>query len=184
MTWLVASMPVPFFNQVVRADLESEEVEACLSRIIDFYRKRKAPLRWVIGPGARPPTLGEALRSRGFLCLGESTAMWLDLDRVQASALPPDRFTVEVVETRETLAECLDPMSRGHSMSESAARFYLEALEGAGLANEEAPCRIYLGRQGGKPKALAVLFVGAGVGGVYSVATVPEARGTSSISKS
>lgn len=174
LTWLSASVPVAFANQVVRTSLTVETVDEGIAATIHFFERRKATLRWVVGPGSRPPGLAAALERRGFLFLGESSGMWAHVDRLPHHRHERD-FRVARVSDTTTLRDCLGPLSRGHSLSQAAARFYLEVFESLGFEDRK-PWWLFLGRAREEPVAMAALFLGRGVAGVYAVATVPEAR--------
>jgi ribosomal protein S18 acetylase RimI-like enzyme len=64
--------------------------------------------------------------------------------------------------------------TQGYPIPEAWSQVFYKMLAGMGL---DQPVRNYLGYLDGRPVATANMFLGAGVSGIYCVATLPEARG-------
>ncbi len=175
LTWLLSRSPAPFANLVCRAELEPREVDRRVEEVIDFFRNHGSPLRWIRGPNARPENLDEILESHGFLLVGESPGMVLELRDLDENtkSFP---LVVKPVRDVETLELCKTPMQLGHSMAEPAAEFMLRTFASLGF-DEDMPWRLYVGLHRGEPVAVAGSFLGATAFGIHSVATVPEVRG-------
>ena len=88
--------------------------------------------------------------------------------------IPPD-FRIEQVGDGDTLTD----FERGHSavynmpLSETEATFNSVL---AGGFDPSFPQLLYVGYFRGAPVTTSMMFLGAGVAGIYAVATVPEAR--------
>ena len=87
----------------------------------------------------------------------------------------PPGLVVELVTDPETLREWCAAMCAGYEMPAWFGETYYDCLINLGL-EAQAPPRHYLGRLEGEPVATATLFLGAGVAGIYDVATIPAAR--------
>jgi GNAT superfamily N-acetyltransferase len=81
---------------------------------------------------------------------------------------------IQAVEDRSTLVDWTSTFVRGYGIPEVMTSPFLALTESLATL---LPFRHYLGSLNGKPVATSTLFLGAGVAGIYSVSTLPEARG-------
>lgn len=129
---------------------------------------------WFTGPATRPDNLPAYLKAHGFTG-GDTPCMALDLmamnDQVQA---PPDLAIRQVGDGGE-LAQWCHTMVCGFPFPEFAEAPFLDLLTHAGFG-EQMPLRLYIGWLEGQPVATSMLLLGAGVAGIYCIATIPEAR--------
>lgn len=173
--WSLTGFPIPLFNSVMRADLAPGEVEAAIAAVIARGRSRDVPLLWWTGPATRPADLGERLTAGGFTHVEDVPGMAADLREVPDGPPSAPGLVVEQVTDPETLRQWCAAMCAGYEMPASFGETYYDCVISLGL-EPRAPLRHYLGRLEGEPVATATLFLGAGVAGIYDVATVPAAR--------
>jgi GNAT superfamily N-acetyltransferase len=103
--------------------------------------------------------------------------MALNLLNLSTDRSIPTGLTVEVVSNIDTLKEWIGIGEAAYGGDSNSIDPDYIAFE-ANLGMEpHLPYRRYLGRLHGIPVAAASLFLGAGVAGLYSVATLPEVRG-------
>jgi ribosomal protein S18 acetylase RimI-like enzyme len=74
----------------------------------------------------------------------------------------------------KSLADWRDVFTASFEMPTAGGQAWVEATLQAGLEN--APWQLYVGYLQGKPVASSMLFIGAGVVGVYNIGVLPEAR--------
>ena len=146
-------------------------IEAAIARC----RSRKVPMCWFVGPATRPSDLGDHLLAHGFTHAAVSAGMAADLLTLNESLPAPPDLTIEPVKDLETLKQWYPVWADGFGMPDFTKSAWLDYFAGVGLG-APSPLRHYLGRLDGKPVATVVLLLGAGVAGIYFVATLPEAR--------
>jgi GNAT superfamily N-acetyltransferase len=88
---------------------------------------------------------------------------------------PPD-FTVKRVENLGQLREFITVLARNSDIPPAIADEWFELEAGLGVG-DSLPWQRYLGLWRGEPVAACSVVAGAGVVGLYQVATLPQARG-------
>ena len=173
--WTLSDLPFPLFNSVMLSRVPDDRAEAMIESRVEACRTRNVPMLWWTGPSSLPVDLRARLERHGFV-LEPAFGMTMDL-RVDspASAADDPAIVIEPVEDRSTL----DIWSRVLCDSFGAPRRFGDAF--AELAAEigldaRSPFRHFLARVDGEPAATCSLFLGAGVAGIYDVATLPALR--------
>jgi ribosomal protein S18 acetylase RimI-like enzyme len=99
--------------------------------------------------------------------------MAVDLLALNEDIAAPSDLRIKHVTQAGTLRRWVSTMFRGFELPDSGERALFDLLIGLGF---DLPLRNYVGFLNGEPIATAELFLGAGVAGIYGVATVPTAR--------
>jgi len=178
--WVLTGISHPFMNHVLHTKLEPEQADARIAATIGHFRSKDSPqLTWWVEPGAQPFDLGERLTTHGLVYSAGAPGMAVDLLALQEGPSPPKNLRIETVSDRATLTHWIQPFFFGFGGpggfgGRDERNTALELFAGLGF---DLPLRSYLGRVDGEPAAISQLFLGAGVAGIYCVATVPEARG-------
>ena len=169
---VISGIPHPIFNAVCRARLAAETLPDRIEAALAPFQARAIPMHWMIGPTTEPSELGRHLEARGLIHR-PMPGMAADLLALHEDGTMPHGFTIETVGSAETLKPLIEIQLDCFGMPESIGAPFRELTIELGL---ELPWRYYLGRLHGEPVATSILFLGAGVAGVYSVATLPRAR--------
>ena len=172
--WTLSDLPFPLFNSVMRARVPEGRADALIESRIAACRSRRVPMLWWTGPSSLPADLPERLDRHGFL-LEPAFGMAADLaaESPQPSADPA--VAIEAVED----ASGMTIWSRVLCDSFGAPQRFGEAFSDLAVAiglDARSPFRHFLARVNGEPAATCSLFLGAGVAGIYDVATVPDLR--------
>ncbi len=133
-------------------------------------RSRNIPVTWWIGPSALPVDLGIRLEKHGFtheVCI---PGMAVNLASLNESVPVPPGLSIQHAQDEASwrqwsLLTDFDP----DAPAVKAWYFLLSRTNPATM-------RAYIGRQDGKPVAISLLFLAAGVAGIYVVYTLREAR--------
>jgi GNAT superfamily N-acetyltransferase len=163
------------YNNVFRAQLAPDNIDAAIEAVIARCRSRNVPVAWHIGPATRPANLGSYLEAHGFTHTGESPGMAADLLALNEGLPAPPGLTIEQVTDVETLKQFCHVFKVGFGWPDFVEDAWLDLFASVGLG-AQSPMRHYLGRLKGEPVATSSSFLGAGVAGIYCVATVPGAR--------
>lgn len=180
LNWLLTGISHPFMNVVLRTQLHPNSADPRIEETLAHFRSKESPqLSWWLEPGTQPADLGKHLLVHGFTYSKGALGMAVDLLALNEDWPSPSGLTIEAVGDGEALAQWIHPFFMGFGghagfggRDERKASF--ELFSGLGF---EMPLRSYVGWLDGKPVAASQLFLGAGVAGIYCVATVPEARG-------
>jgi GNAT superfamily N-acetyltransferase len=167
-------VPHAMFNGVVRARLAPHQLEVVVDEALAYFRQYRLPMVWWTGESTRPAGLGEQLMARGLTYSGGMPGMAAEL---RTLAPGPDLPELEVrpVVDAESLARWQRAFTAGFALPEGARRAW-EVFDASLSVGADLPWRRYVGLRRGQPVATAALHLAAGVAGVYSVSTVPEAR--------
>jgi GNAT superfamily N-acetyltransferase len=171
--WFACGVPDEAFNGVIRAQLELDQVDDAVERMLTEFRRRDVPARWQIGPTTRPSTLGRTLLTHGFTLDEDEPGMALDLTAMNEHVLAIPELTIETVTNARGLREWIEVWGCG--APESARQCWWDVYSALGLADEE-PWRYYLARWNGEPVAVVKLYYDAGIVCVHHVVTIPSMR--------
>jgi GNAT superfamily N-acetyltransferase len=156
----------------VRAD--PADADPLVEETTEHYRAAGRRCWWWVGPGTAPADLGDRLRVRGFTRPAVGPGMAIDLQDLPEAAPTPDGFTIRAVDDAVIESWCA-AMAAGFGMPEATAR-EVAAFMATVPHGHARPLRHYVGLLGGAPVASSSLLLGAGVAGVYFVATAPSVR--------
>jgi ribosomal protein S18 acetylase RimI-like enzyme len=175
--WYVTpGVPLAIFNHAYHTGLAREEdIDARIDEVLDGFAGRGVPFMWTVGPFDRPADLGERLESRGLSRVEEMPGMAVDLTAIKEGGSSSSAPAVERVGDEGALRECIEVQRVGFEMPGFASEVLFDVCAAAGLG-EESPWRFYVCRPEGKAVAASTLAMAGGVAGIYSVATLTEAR--------
>ncbi len=133
-------------------------------------------MMWWTGPATRPSNLGEHLEAHGLTPAGDIPGMAADLQAFKEDLPVPSDLIIERVSDIETLKEWLHPFTTGFGFPDFTASTFFDIFASLGL-DQHLPLHHYIGWLKGEPVASSSVLFGAGVAGIYNVATVPQVRG-------
>jgi len=165
----------PWFNGVLSSSAPQEQDSAFIEATIQYFRDQKvAAFTWWMEPQVQSADWKPLLSQYGFGFSNDTPGMAADLQALNAPAQTVDGLEVRVVADEASLQAWAHVFTHGYGLpAEWESAIYALGFQlGLGF-----PIRNYLAYLNGKPVATACLFLGAGVAGIYSVSTLPEARG-------
>ena len=174
LTWLLTGTPTPTLNTVLRTDADPGNVDVLIESTLAHFRAKDAPrFSWWVGPDTNPADLGQHLADHGLTYWEGSAGMAADLLELSEDSPAPADLEIEHVQDRDTLTRWAHAAFIGLGLPEAGIGSGVELFAGLGY---DLPLRSYLGTLHGKTVATSQLFLGAGVAGIYIVATIPDAR--------
>lgn len=173
--WTITDIPFPMFNSGLRARFASNDVDAALEAVIARYRSRNVPILWWTGPHTTPTNLGARLEAHGFLHTEDAAGMAVDLQALNEDIPEPTGFTIEKVNDIAALRAWVRPFIAGFGVPDSFTEAFVDLYKCA-ILDAQMPIESYIGWLNGEPVASSSVYYGAGVAGIYDVATIPESR--------
>lgn len=175
MVRFVSGVPFPLCNDVLRARFAPDEADAKIGEALSHFQARQVPMLWWTGPSSCPDDLGERLIARGLVPGGSPPGMGADL--LSLPDIPaPAGLTIEEVRDAATLEQFGQVLQAGFDIPDFAASFFEDVFTELGFG-ERLPLRNFVGLADGVPVTASSLYLGAGVAGIYNVATLAGARG-------
>jgi ribosomal protein S18 acetylase RimI-like enzyme len=174
LTWLLTGIPDSFVNTVFRTHAGPGSIDTIIEKTLAHFKSRDATtFSWWTEAGTLPTDLGERLVDHGLMYTDGSSGMAVDLRALNEDLPTPTGLRIECVDEPESLRKWAHASIVGFELPETCVDTWFELFADLGF---HLPLRNYLGTLDGKPVAASELFLGAGVAGIYVVATVPEAR--------
>ncbi|MFC1821321.1 GNAT family N-acetyltransferase [Thermodesulfobacteriota bacterium] len=165
------AIPHPMFNgiictQPVRNDV-GDRIDNALSRF------KGLPMVWWNGPFVQSQDIGEHLEQRGFSYLTDYPGMALDLIVMKREPAKPPGLDIKVVDDDDAMKVWTRILFNSFKFPDSIEKSFLEL---AANRKPRGSWRRYIAFLDGAPVATSELFLGAGVSGVYYVATESAVR--------
>lgn len=162
------------WNSIAGARLEPEQAEPAIQTIMADARARGIPIAWWVGPLSQPADLGQRLEAHGFTKAG-TPGMAVDLECLNEDLPVPPGLTIECVQDEAGWRTWNDACSwvwsgKRSTDFENNPWYRMAKSAPAGLIYA------YYGSLEGQLAAVSLLFLGAGVAGIYVVGTHPDAR--------
>jgi len=172
MLWTITDIPFPMFNSVFRAHFF--DPDAAIETAIARCKCKNVPMMWWTGPSTQPAELSIALEAFGFT--GEEViGMATDLRSLPREMSLPPGLVIERVGDIETMKKWCRVLCVGFEMPDFVGEAFLDLFRSIGFASQST-VRHYVGWLNDEPVSSSSMFLGAGVAGIYCVATVPEVR--------
>lgn len=162
-------------NGAAALRLDPATIEERIADVTRWFAGHVGPWRWLVGPTSAPADLDRHLRAAGFDLVGDNPGMALHLDGAKEVEAPPDGVEIAPIHDLAGLDAWAEINRRALELDPLRTSAWRDAQEHA--IGSTGPMRIWVATLHGEPVGAASLFEGAGIAGVYNVATVPEARG-------
>ena len=162
-------------NGAVGLRFDPATIESRIADVTRWFAERVGPWRWLVGPTSAPPDLDRHLRAAGFDLVSDNPGMALDLGSDTFVEPPPVGVEIRPLDDLAGLDGWAEINRRALELDPLQARAWRDAQDL--VIGTSGPMRIWIAYLDAEPVAAAALFEGAGVAGVYNVATVQEARG-------
>ncbi len=175
MRWAATDIPFGLFNSIMRTRLPSDAADQAIDRMMDKARARNVPISWWTGPSTCPADFNTRLERHGFI-RDTAPGMALELGKLAEDRPKPAGLTVELALEPEDRAQWGFTSAAGFGADEAEANWLGEVWCDFLSCADRQTIIPYLGRLDGEPVATSMLMLGAGVAGIYAVATIPEAR--------
>lgn len=163
------------FNCVHLAQLTPENVHVKIDETVEYFKSRKLPMQWSIGPSTQPIDLGEHLQAKGFTKVSDTPGMAVELESMNEDLPEPPGFTIKPVKDVETLKDWIKAGTEGFGLKQSTSELLFDIESKLGFG-EHLPRRSYVGYLNGRPVSCSLLLMMTDVVGLFCVATIPEAR--------
>jgi GNAT superfamily N-acetyltransferase len=165
-----------FFNGVIDNHISSENPMKKIKENITFFKKRKVPFLWVIGPSSTPKNMGNLLVKNGFM-LEKLQGMVYNLNILSTEREIVNRVEIIKIENMETLKLWNSIILMGFGFpKEVRSNFFYKAFSSI-LLNNKASASAFLAYYDGNPVASSLVLYKAGVAGIHMITTLEEARG-------
>jgi GNAT superfamily N-acetyltransferase len=146
-----------------------------IDETVEYFKSRKLPVQWSIGPSTRPVDLGEHLQAHGFTKVSDTPGMAVELESLNEDLSEPSGFTIKPVKDVEMLKDWIHVGTGGFGLKRSTSELLFDIESELGFG-EHLPRRSYVGYLNGKPVSCSLLLLTSGAAGLFCVATLPEAR--------
>jgi GNAT superfamily N-acetyltransferase len=175
----LSGIPIPEYNGVIRARLApalaTDSVQDRIKAVVSTFAALRQPVCWWVGPTSTPADLGHHLTAAGLAYLGDGPGMAADLHALDEGGQRPPGLSIISVTDEHTLRDWVEVAGAGYGEPASIRQARYDVHMDLGLGADLALQR-YVAYRGGRPVAMSALFLGAGVAGVYEVATAKDAR--------
>jgi GNAT superfamily N-acetyltransferase len=172
-------VPHPYFNGViVSAPPDATARERVREALAYFVSEGVAATTWWLDPGVPAASWVPLLFEHGLTLDDRLPGMAVVLDDLAEGAAAAGRspgIEIRTVDDRATLRTWAETFVVGYELPPAWAGPFFELYDS--LRGPESPLRSYMAYLDGAPVATSSVFYGAGVAGVYDVATLPSARG-------
>lgn len=172
-----SGLPVPLLNLAFGTDYapgtSDELIEREIESVKTFYRYQSVPWSWWIAPNATPSDMIQRLKRHELVCNFRRPVMIAPLP-VHSHSYESDIHISEAA-TIADLEIASTIRHRSFGFPEGVAEHYFETMAQNWL-NCTRGTLYMAGLAGEAPSAIGALITGAGLSGVYMMATLPERR--------
>jgi hypothetical protein len=176
LSWYVTGIGYHNFNRIVRAQFGTGDTERRIDEALSPFQSRGVPMIWHTGPGTLPVDLEARLPGFGLEFTHSEPGMAVDLAQLPEAVPVVKGLQIERISSLQAVQEWCRIAVRSFGMPSWVAEPLTKIEDSLGLERPRAWRRLYLGRLADHAVATSLLFLGAGVAGLYSVTAIPEAR--------
>lgn len=173
--WFTSGMNRVGYNGITCAHFAELDLDQQIEESLEPFRKEAIPLTWWVGPLSEPKVLGNALQKHGFRHNRDMIGMAAELDTLTEFVPPTMDYSFEPVLSRSDLQNWLPLFMETFGIPRNEKDLTLDVFDHLSFSRS-SQWKHYLIRANGEVVATSSLHVGAGVAGLYNIATRPEYR--------
>lgn len=174
-TWFTSGLKRAGYNGVTQAIFDPDHLDEQIETTLEPFRETGTPLTWWVGPLSEPGNLGRALQAHGFVHNRDMIGMAAALEHLTEFVHPALEYSFEPILDREALADWIPLFAKTFGVPENDTSLILDIFDQLSSL-PDSNWRHYVIRVEGEVQATSSLHLGAGVAGLYNVATHPAYR--------
>lgn len=168
-------LPHPWFNGVLSVKPFEEIDDAFIAEAIQYFRgKGVNTFTWWMDPPLRASDWKTTLSKHGFSFSDDTPGMAVDLHTLNESQPAVDGLEIRNATDVESLRVWTNVFIKGYGLPADWENITFDLWSKLSL---DSRVRNYLGYWNDQPVATSCMIYGGGAAGIYSVSTLPEARG-------
>ncbi|MFN8412432.1 MAG: GNAT family N-acetyltransferase [Anaerolineales bacterium] len=171
---------VPILNLALGCNFPEEAslptINAEIRKLKEFFAERNVPWYWWMNTRPSPSNIGEILKQHGFISDEVPLPAMIAPIPKDINTLPvhPEDIQVWRAETIEDLRYASTIRRRAFKFTEGEALTYFEDMSSDWL-DSSSRARLFLaGKSKSEPVSIGAIIYGAGIPGIYVMATLPE----------
>lgn len=165
----------PWFNGVLSSNPPETGDEAFIDETIEYFRSKDVgKFTWWMEPHLAASVWEQVLMEHGFRLSDDTSGMAADLESLNESMPSVDGLDIHIVTDEDLLRTWTNVFTLGYGLPPDWEPSIYQQWLRLGLG---FPIQNYLGTLNGKPVATSCVFYASGAAGIYSVSTLPQARG-------
>lgn len=173
--WFTSGMRRVGYNGITFACFAEPELDERIEESLEPFRKDAIPLTWWVGPLSKPKMLGSALQRHGFRHNRDMIGMAAKLDALTEFAPPSLEYSFEPVLSRTDLEDWLPLFMETFGIPLDEKELTLNVIDHLRFS-PQSQWKHYLIRVKREVVATSSLHMGAGMAGLYNIATRPDYR--------
>jgi hypothetical protein len=174
-TWFTSGLTRAGYNGVTWANFAVEHIDEQIEAALEPFRQTNLPLTWWVGPLSGPKTLTAHLQAHGFVHIRDMIGMAASLEQLPPSQPLEPGYVFEPVNDLAGLAGWLPLFMETFGVPAADYNLVLRVF-GQRSFGPASLWRHFLIRDGDQVLATSSLHFGAGVAGLYNIATLPKVR--------
>lgn len=174
-TWFTSGLDRIGYNGITCAQFSSEKLDLQIKDALEPFRHTATPLTWWVGPLSEPANLGRLLQAHGLTHNRDMIGMAAELERLSDFTPPALDYSFELVNTPSELVAWMPLFAATFGIPADEIPLTLEVFEQLSFSLD-SEWRHYAMFADGGVVATGSLHLGAGVAGLYNIATRPDYR--------
>lgn len=174
-TWFMSGIDRHTYNGITKVRLTTQELDKQIDQCLEPFRQSHIPLTWWVGPLSEPENLGRVLQTHGFCHNRDMIGMAARLENLIEFIPPKMEYSFEPVLSTDELKEWMPLFMDTFGVPMEDRDLVSDAFTHVSFSSN-TEWRHYFIRVNGKVAATSSLHLGAGVAGLYNIATSPEYR--------
>ena len=168
-------LPHPWFNGILCSSPPAQADGDFIWEAIQYFKEREVGVFtcW-LEPPLKRSDWDSVLSEYGFGFSDDTPGMAVNLQTLPQTASMPKGLEIRIIEDEEEMRAWAHVFTLGYGMPPDWEDMIFEVWFKLGL---DFPVQNYLGYLDGEAVSTSTVFYGAGVAGIYDVATLPETRG-------
>jgi len=172
---MCSQVPVSFFNGIAVTRVQEDECDDILEEAINEMTATGLPWSYQVGPNCTPHDLQLRLDQLGLKFSYDQPYMIRSLANWQPGEFPKN-FSIQEVDGPEAYQTFIKVAGPAFGLPEFVLDAFAIAQNAVGF-DKDCAIRNFIGTENGTPVATGTVFYGAGLAGIYTIGTLPEARG-------